>query len=272
MARARPGSRGGARVRLRALGRQGVPSEIGGEELPLPARLLHVARDYSLFLSAADPDDARTVLERRAAQPTTRAWPSSPCATSTTCVPGWTTRGMWEHALECEPFPQVRLSGDGIDAGFAAFAALTGLKSPWLREHSTARRRARRGSRLATGAAGGDRRPLRRYGCGAPPLRQRLERDLGEARAARFRGMGTRSAASALHRARVRPVAGPRPDRSFLPAPTTSGSTVRATTGACADRGSTRRVASSPPRIATRRCARRGRTGRRSSPQLPRQS
>jgi HD-GYP domain-containing protein (c-di-GMP phosphodiesterase class II) len=45
---------------------------------------------------------------------------------------------MWEHALASEPFPQVRLDGDGIDAGFAAFAALTGLKSPWLREHSTA--------------------------------------------------------------------------------------------------------------------------------------
>ena len=45
---------------------------------------------------------------------------------------------MWEHALESEPFPRASLSGDGIDAGFAAFAALTGLKSPWLREHSTA--------------------------------------------------------------------------------------------------------------------------------------
>src|SRR6476659_1240464 len=44
---------------------------------------------------------------------------------------------MWQHALESEPIPQVRLSGDGIDAGFAAFAALAGLKSPWLREHST---------------------------------------------------------------------------------------------------------------------------------------
>ena len=45
---------------------------------------------------------------------------------------------MWEHALESEPFPHVRLAGDRIDAGFTAFAALTGLKSPWLREHSTA--------------------------------------------------------------------------------------------------------------------------------------
>jgi len=29
------------------------------------------------------------------------------------------------------------MAGDQIDAGFAAVAAITGLKSPWLREHST---------------------------------------------------------------------------------------------------------------------------------------
>jgi len=44
---------------------------------------------------------------------------------------------MWELALESEPSPPIWLSGDGIDAGFATIAAITGLKSPWLREHST---------------------------------------------------------------------------------------------------------------------------------------
>ena len=44
---------------------------------------------------------------------------------------------MWEQALESEPFPQVRIAGERVDAAFMAIAALTGLKSPWLREHST---------------------------------------------------------------------------------------------------------------------------------------
>ena len=44
---------------------------------------------------------------------------------------------MWEQALQAEPFPQVRLAGERVDAAFTAIAALTGLKSPWLREHST---------------------------------------------------------------------------------------------------------------------------------------
>src|SRR6266496_3434943 len=35
------------------------------DAIPLPMRLLHVARDISLFLSAAGPDDARAVIQRR---------------------------------------------------------------------------------------------------------------------------------------------------------------------------------------------------------------
>ena len=44
---------------------------------------------------------------------------------------------MWEQALESEPFPKIWIAGERIDAAFRAIAALTGLKSPWLREHST---------------------------------------------------------------------------------------------------------------------------------------
>jgi HD-GYP domain-containing protein (c-di-GMP phosphodiesterase class II) len=116
---------------------KGPPGGVGGETLPLPARLLHVARDYSLFLSAAGAADARTVLERRAgAAYDPRLAELAVRHFDDVCAELDDTR-MWEHALESEPFPQVRLSGDGIDAAFAAFAALTGLKSPWLREHST---------------------------------------------------------------------------------------------------------------------------------------
>src|SRR4051795_5660740 len=41
---------------------RGVPA-VPGEEIPLPMRLLHVARDASLFLSARGRDAARGVLE-----------------------------------------------------------------------------------------------------------------------------------------------------------------------------------------------------------------
>jgi HD-GYP domain-containing protein (c-di-GMP phosphodiesterase class II) len=117
---------------------KGPSGGVGGEALPLPARLLHVARDYSLFLSAAGTDDARAVLGSRAgAAYDPRLAELAVRHFDDVCAQLDDSR-MWEHALGSEPFPHVRLSGDAIDAGFATFAALTGLKSPWLREHSTA--------------------------------------------------------------------------------------------------------------------------------------
>jgi len=115
---------------------KGPTPEPGGEALPLAARLLHVARDYSLFLSAADADAARTVIGSRAgAAYDPRLADLAVRHFDGVCAELDDSR-MWEHALDSEPLPHARLSGDRIDAGFAAFAALTGLKSPWFREHS----------------------------------------------------------------------------------------------------------------------------------------
>jgi HD-GYP domain-containing protein (c-di-GMP phosphodiesterase class II) len=116
---------------------KGPTSGVGGEALPLPARLLHVARDYSLFLSAAGADDARTVLERRAGSAYDPRLADLAARHFGDVYVELDDTRMWQHALDSEPFPQIRLHGDGIDAGFSALAALTGLKSPWLREHST---------------------------------------------------------------------------------------------------------------------------------------
>lgn len=117
---------------------KGLPREVGGEELPLPARLLHVARDFSLFLTASGADDARGVLERRAGAAYDPALAVLGASHFGDACAELDESRMWEHALAGEPFPHVTLSGDGIDAAFASFAALTGLKSPWFREHSTA--------------------------------------------------------------------------------------------------------------------------------------
>ena len=116
---------------------RGFP-DVAGEAIPLPMRLLHVARDISLFLTAAGPDEARgchRASRGRRVRPARS--PSSPCGTSTSSSPSWTRRGCGSSALESEPSPPMFIAGDRIDAAFAAIAAITGLKSPWLREHST---------------------------------------------------------------------------------------------------------------------------------------
>ena len=115
---------------------RGFPNT-GGDALPLPIRLLHVARDISLFLTASGHEEACNVIERR------RGAAYDPWLAEL-AVRGFAellgdldeTR-MWQQALESEPFPQMWIGGDRIAAAFRAIAALADLKSPWFREHST---------------------------------------------------------------------------------------------------------------------------------------
>jgi HD-GYP domain-containing protein (c-di-GMP phosphodiesterase class II) len=115
---------------------RGFPN-VAGDDLPLPVRLLHVARDISLFLSASGPDEARRVIERRNGSAYDPRLARLAVDDFAALLAELDDARMWEQALETEPFPQVRIAGEQLDAAFAAIAALTGLKSPWLREHST---------------------------------------------------------------------------------------------------------------------------------------
>jgi HD-GYP domain-containing protein (c-di-GMP phosphodiesterase class II) len=101
----------------------------------VPARLLHVARDISLFLSAGGPGEARTVIERRAGEAYEPRLIELALRDFDDAVSGLDEARLWEIALEREPFPQVTLVGDRVEAGFGAIATLVGLKSPWWREH-----------------------------------------------------------------------------------------------------------------------------------------
>ena len=170
---------------------------------------------------------------------------------------------MWEQALEIEPFPQLWIGDERVDAAFMAIAALTGLKSPWLREHSTAV------AELAEAAA---------WRLGLPPAsvtlvrRAALAHDLGRVGvsnaiwekpgAARLRRVGARAAASALHGARVRAVARARPDRRPRRLAPRAARRLRLPPRHARGRRSTRRLGSSRRPTATARCASRVRTGR----------
>ncbi|MGH3129157.1 MAG: HD domain-containing phosphohydrolase, partial [Gaiellaceae bacterium] len=108
-----------------------------GDAIPLPMCLLHIARDVSLFLTAAGPDEARAVVERRTGAAYEPWLAETAVRNLDDLLADLDETRMWEQALEMEPFPQIRMTGDRVDATFMAIAALTGLKSPWLREHST---------------------------------------------------------------------------------------------------------------------------------------
>jgi HD-GYP domain-containing protein (c-di-GMP phosphodiesterase class II) len=114
---------------------RGLPRGVGAEDLPLPARLLHVARDLSLFLSAGGPEAAREVIERRSGEAYEPRLVELALRDFDDALGELDDGRLWEIAVAREPFPQVTLTGDRSDAGFEAIATLIGLKSPWLREH-----------------------------------------------------------------------------------------------------------------------------------------
>ncbi len=133
-----------------------------GDEIPLPMRLLHVARDVSLFLSAAGPDEARAVLERRTGAAYEPRLAALAVQNLDELLGELDETRMWEQALELEPFPQIWVGGERVDAAFTAIAALTGLKSPWLREHSTGVADLAEAAAWRLGLAGGSVTEVRR--------------------------------------------------------------------------------------------------------------
>ena len=115
----------------------GFPGVTSGEAIPLPMRILHIARDVSVFLSAAGPEEARLVVERRSGSAYDPRLAELALQHLDAILAEVDDTRIWEQALEIEPFPQIRIAGERVDAAFAAIAAFTDLKSPWLREHST---------------------------------------------------------------------------------------------------------------------------------------
>jgi HD-GYP domain-containing protein (c-di-GMP phosphodiesterase class II) len=105
----------------------GFPGAAAGEAIPLPSRLLHVARDVSLLGAGAGP-----VVEARAGT----AYDPRLAALAAGGLGEIDEAHMWADALEAEPGPPAWIAGERVDAAFGAIASFTDLKSPWLRGHS----------------------------------------------------------------------------------------------------------------------------------------
>src|SRR5881397_488565 len=90
---------------------RGFP-DASGDAIPLSMRLLHVARDISLFLSAAGPEEARAVVERRAAAAYEPRLAHLALEHFDDLLGGLDEARMWEQAVDAEPFPQIWMAGE----------------------------------------------------------------------------------------------------------------------------------------------------------------
>src|SRR2546421_13039034 len=125
----------------------GFPGAAAGEAIAPPARVLHVARDISVFLSAAGPERAGEGIGQRAGG----AYDPHLAALATghldELLDGLDDALIWDQAIAAEPPPQRWMTGEEIDAAFRVVGTFTDLKSYWLRGH------AGRTSQLAEAAA-----------------------------------------------------------------------------------------------------------------------
>ena len=114
----------------------GFPGAAAGKGIALPARVLHIARDISVFLSAEGPDRAREVIGQRAGG----AFDPHLAALATNdfdeLLDGLDDALIWEQAMAAEPPPQRWMTGGEIDAAFRVVGTFTDLKSYWLRGHA----------------------------------------------------------------------------------------------------------------------------------------
>jgi HD-GYP domain-containing protein (c-di-GMP phosphodiesterase class II) len=114
----------------------GFPGAAAGDAIAPPARVLHVARDISVFLSAGGPERAGAVIEQRASG----AYDPHLAALATDhldeLLDGLDDELIWEQAIGAEPPPQRWMTGDEIDAAFRVVGTFTDLKSYWLRGHA----------------------------------------------------------------------------------------------------------------------------------------
>jgi putative nucleotidyltransferase with HDIG domain len=115
---------------------KGFPERLAGEAVPLPVRVVVVARDLELWSRAAGPLLASEVLLRRRGRAYDPAVVDACQAIGPPYLAGLQDRDVWAAVLAVEPPPPRVVGPAEIDSGLAAFADFADLKSPWTRRHS----------------------------------------------------------------------------------------------------------------------------------------
>jgi HD-GYP domain-containing protein (c-di-GMP phosphodiesterase class II) len=114
----------------------GFPGMAAGDGIPLPARVLHIGRDISVFLSAEGRDRACEVIAQRAGGAYDPDLASLATDHFDELLDGLDDALIWEQAMAAEPPPQRSMTSDEIDAAFRVVGTFTDLKSYWLRGHA----------------------------------------------------------------------------------------------------------------------------------------
>lgn len=149
---------------------KGEPGRARGDEIPLPVRIVHVARDAAFQRMLGGVDYAARVVRERAGGAFDPEIAIRLADEASDIMILADDGSAWEETLACEPAPRLLLEGEAVDGALAAMGDFADLASPYLVGHSAGV------AQLATTAG-------RRWGLGSGDLaavrRAALVHDLG---------------------------------------------------------------------------------------------
>ena len=109
-----------------------------GEEIPLGARIMHVASIAVLFLLHAGPDVAVEQVRRRSGTYLDPSLADLFVSQAHDVLDGVEAVDAYEAALDCEPDPVLLVDTEDLESVARTFGDLVDLKSPRLHGHSSA--------------------------------------------------------------------------------------------------------------------------------------
>ena len=115
---------------------KGQPGHVRGEEIPLPMRIVHVARDAAFQRMLGGDDVAAAVVRKRAGGAFDPAIATLLADQAPGILAAAEGGSVWEETLAVEPRPWLDLEGEAIDRALGAMGDFADLASPYLVGHS----------------------------------------------------------------------------------------------------------------------------------------
>ena len=116
---------------------KGEPRGISGDELPLPLRIVHVARDAATQQHIGGVSHAAQVIRSRAGKAFDPAIATLLADEAIDVLSVAHGRSVWEDTMAAEPGPPLMLNGAALDEALAAIGDFADLASPYLVGHSS---------------------------------------------------------------------------------------------------------------------------------------
>jgi len=115
---------------------KGIPGGAKREQIPLPVRIVHVARDAAFQRMLGGPEFAARVVHDRAGGAFDPAIADRVAKEAEGILALDDEASAWVDVLGSEPSPQLRLEGEEVEQALAAMGDFADLASPYLVGHS----------------------------------------------------------------------------------------------------------------------------------------